>query len=414
LPRLDDLEPTAREVVRVACEAAGRRALRLAWVGGGVRDLLLGRAHPDLDLVAEGPIEELATELASALGATARHHPRFATATLELPDGARLDLATARAESYATPGALPTVTPGGLEEDLARRDFTVNAMALELVPEGRRGRLLDPHGGRSDLEARLLRTLHPRSFADDPTRILRGVRFALRLGFAFEPHTEDTARRAVAAGAFDPLSGPRLAEALRKLAREAVPLPALAGRIADLGIPGALEPALAGWSGASLAPAAAGLDPWARLLLAWGAALDGAGRKRLAARLELPGAERDLVILEAERARDAGRVLQRSVVRPHTAVELLRGLSPEGCALAAQAGERAAAWVERFRAELADVALSVGARELIAAGAAPGPGLGAALAATLRARLDGEIGPGEELDHALARYREEEIRCGRS
>jgi tRNA nucleotidyltransferase/poly(A) polymerase len=154
-------------IARVRAALDGERAY---LVGGAVRDLLLGAEHPDLDLAVEGD----AVELARRLGAEPVAHERFSTATVDL-DGVRVDLARTRAETYPHPGALPEVEPAPLERDLARRDFTVNAMALPL--DGR-GQLVDPHGGRVDLRAGLLRVLHPGSFADDPTRALRAARYA--------------------------------------------------------------------------------------------------------------------------------------------------------------------------------------------------------------------------------------------
>src|SRR3954470_610477 len=141
-------------------EAAAGTSVYL--VGGAVRDLLLGRERADLDLVVEGD----AAALGRRLGGEIRTHERFATATVDL-DGGELDLATSRSESYPRPGALPEVRPAPLSDDLARRDFTVNAMALPIIGEPD---LIDPHGGLADLQMGTLRVLHERSFVDDPTR----------------------------------------------------------------------------------------------------------------------------------------------------------------------------------------------------------------------------------------------------
>ena len=182
---------------------------RLALVGGAVRDLMLHRHHqdpwrglPDLDLVIEGSADELVARLPQALarafvepvGIAARSHDRFGTQQLELLlPGAEssiwlLDVATARTECYALPGVNPDVVPGDLEHDLARRDFTVNAMAISLVD----GDLLDPFNGRQDLSCRYLRFLHRDSLRDDPTRLVRAARYAARLGFEL---AEDSSRQ---------------------------------------------------------------------------------------------------------------------------------------------------------------------------------------------------------------------------
>jgi tRNA nucleotidyltransferase (CCA-adding enzyme) len=164
-------------------------------VGGAVRDLLLERAPLDLDVVIEGDAIQLAREL----GGEIRAHGRFGTCTVRL-QGRTYDFATARRERYARPGALPDVEAAGIEADLSRRDFTVNALAVALTG-GQAGCLIAVPRALEDLEARQLRVLHPASFADDPTRLLRLVRYATRLAFAVEAETERVARTAIDAGA---------------------------------------------------------------------------------------------------------------------------------------------------------------------------------------------------------------------
>ena len=143
-------------------------------VGGAVRDLLLGRESFDVDLAVEGD----AIEFARGLGGEVTAHGRFGTAVVRFPDGRQLDVVTCRRETYAAPAALPDVEAGTIEDDLARRDFTVNAMAASLGSDF--GRLVDPHGGRADLENETIRVLHQQSFVDDPTRIFRAVRYESR------------------------------------------------------------------------------------------------------------------------------------------------------------------------------------------------------------------------------------------
>jgi len=197
--------------------AAAAHELRLALVGGAVRDLLLHRVHrdpwrglPDLDLVVDDlvppatAVEPAAHRLARALVASdpaavgfCRYHAAYGTVELEL-QGVLLDLATARAETYPRPAENPVVQPGRLEDDLARRDFSINAMALVLQP-GDGATLLDPHGGQHDLAARQLRLLHGRSLTDDPTRLVRAARYGARLGLSLEPASLEQARRTLAA-----------------------------------------------------------------------------------------------------------------------------------------------------------------------------------------------------------------------
>src|SRR3954471_7989972 len=157
-------------------------------VGGAVRDALLGRIPKELDLVVEGDAIELATRAARRVNGSVVAHDRFRTATVSA-DGFAFDLASARRETYPRPGALPEVTLGAtIAEDLARRDFTVNAIALDIA----RDRAIEWPGARQDLDARQLRVLHERSFVHDPMRVWRLVRYAARLAFA--PHPDTHAR----------------------------------------------------------------------------------------------------------------------------------------------------------------------------------------------------------------------------
>ncbi|MFA7460829.1 MAG: CBS domain-containing protein, partial [Trueperaceae bacterium] len=191
---LERLPPSAREALERARQLAGDSALYL--VGGTVRDLLLGAGVKDIDLVVVGDAARFGTMLQAALGGTLSAHVEFGTATLALPSGLELDVAAAREETYAWPGALPDVVPSSIQKDMARRDFTVNAMALRLNPQP--AELLDPYQGEADLNARQLRVLHPLSFVEDPTRVLRGARLAGRLGFGFETDTAERARAVLA------------------------------------------------------------------------------------------------------------------------------------------------------------------------------------------------------------------------
>lgn len=162
-------------------------------VGGFVRDLLLGKPVNDLDVVVEGDAIKLGKKLVEVYGGKLTPHFKFHTAIWHLPSTfdlqpLTLDLITARKESYEKPGALPTVTPSTIEDDLRRRDFTINAMALRLDGEGL-GEILDPLKGQTDLERGVIRALHPKSFIDDPTRIFRAIRYEGRYGFAMDAET---------------------------------------------------------------------------------------------------------------------------------------------------------------------------------------------------------------------------------
>src|SRR5215218_3216773 len=184
---MDDLAAALRHAhpELEAVREAAREPVYL--VGGAVRDLLLGRPRADVDLVVEGD----AAALAERLGGAAVEHERFGTVKVEV-EGHELDIATARTETYPEPGALPVVAPAeSVEDDLGRRDFTINAIAIPLDGEAR---LLDPHGGEGDLDARMLRVLHPGSFEDDPTRAIRAARYAAPRYFRSAPGTEKLLR----------------------------------------------------------------------------------------------------------------------------------------------------------------------------------------------------------------------------
>ncbi|MEJ2667865.1 MAG: CBS domain-containing protein, partial [Deinococcales bacterium] len=247
---LDRLPPSARTALHEAGEVAGDAALYL--VGGTVRDALLGAGFKDLDLSIEGgTAEHLGTRLQARLGGTLSCYVPFGTCTLRLTDGLVIDLAAAREEVYEHPGALPSVTPSTVRKDLSRRDFTVNAIALRFHPGP--PELIDPYAGVDDLRARQLRVLHPLSFVEDPTRVLRGARLAGRLGFRFEAATAERARDALDPAIVRNVSGgrlrgeleltlaePRVAPALERL-DEVGGLQALFGLAADWELLAALD-----------------------------------------------------------------------------------------------------------------------------------------------------------------------------
>ena len=292
-------------------------------VGGVVRDALLGvEPGGEVDLVVEGDALELARALARRLGGEVELHPRFGTAEVTI-GGGRIDIVGARSERYPAPGALPEVRPGTLEDDLARRDFTVNAMAYGLSGP-RAGDFMDPHGGLADLDRRLLRTLRPGSFREDPSRLVRAARYIARLGMSLAPELAPEAR--AAARDLD-LRSARVADELARLLDERAAGVAMEA-LADLGVPWAAPgapaaiaavdgawatggaPPLPLWAlraGAAIAPAAledAALPGWALTLARQVRA--GAG---LVPELRAAGSRSavDAVLRRARRRRGAGR-----------------------------------------------------------------------------------------------------------
>lgn len=206
---------------------ADERGMSVYLVGGVVRDLLLKRENGDLDLTVEGDGIAFARLVAGRYGAGLAVFERFATARLTFPNGLKMDIATTRRESYAQPALLPTVQPASIEEDLSRRDFTINAIAVQLN-QRQFGRLLDPYGGQRDLLARTIRVLHEGSFQDDPTRIFRAIRFEQRFGFRLEPATLRLLAQAASTNLIQQLSGPRLQNEILLLFAEHDPARAIA------------------------------------------------------------------------------------------------------------------------------------------------------------------------------------------
>ena len=225
-------------VLARAIPLAASHQLPLYLVGGGVRDLLMGRPLKDLDIVVEGDPSQFVEALAGDLNTRIAMRSQFGTAAFKV-NGMNVDIVMARRETYAHPGALPAVTPATIADDLWRRDFAVHAIAMRLYPAPQE--LLDPTGGQRDLEAKLVRVLHPKSFQDDATRILRAVRYEQRLEFRLYPETERLLRRDL--GYLDTISGDRLRREL-DLAFHEASAAAFLRRAAELGVLPALHPAL--------------------------------------------------------------------------------------------------------------------------------------------------------------------------
>jgi tRNA nucleotidyltransferase (CCA-adding enzyme) len=410
LPERPDLRRLAagpRRSVAAARRVAREEGRALYLVGGPVRDLFLGRRPIDVDVVVEGDAQAFARRLAQALGVQARVHERFGTATLPLPGDGRLDVARSRRETYAAPGALPRVEPAPIAEDLGRRDFTINAMALELSP-GRR--LLDPFGGKADLERRVVRMLHAGSAVDDPTRAFRAARYANRLGFRVEPATRLWIARAARDRAFDSVSGDRLRRELKLIFAEENRAGA-ARLLRDLGLDAAIDPALrsdaAVFRRLRRAETVARRHPeetsWLLYLLVWTCGLDRDAVERLTRRFALSGED-------ARRLRSWPEVfgsLAAGEPEESRSRILARGLS--GDELAATAAAVAGAAGRRLERALAarPIRLAISGKDLLAAGVPSGRRIGEALAAALAARRDGRISRRRELAFAVAAARGE-------
>ena len=375
-------------------------------VGGAVRDLLRGASAVDLDIAIEGDARAAARTLADRVGGVTRGHERFGTATVTADD-LSADLSTTRRETYERPGALPTIEEAPLAEDLGRRDFTINAMAIGLSGDDL-GHLYDPHGGGADLDAGVVRVLHERSFEDDPTRLLRALRYEARLGFAMDADTERLARAAASQEPFASVSGARVRDELMDLLTEPQ-APTALERLGALGLDRALHPALAVdpelAAAASLGAVAVGAE---RALAALAALCSPEPAELLPwlDELNLRAPERDAV---ARAVLSAGRIAaeSRRKLRPSEVHALMRGEPLESAALAL-ALRSAPEPLLRWASELRHVRLEIDGNDLLAAGVPESPALGRALEETLRRKLDGELaGRDEELQAALELARED-------
>jgi tRNA nucleotidyltransferase (CCA-adding enzyme) len=423
---LRGLPEAAAALTRAVLEEADARKLRVHLVGGPVRDLLMGRPVRDVDLLVEAEQGCDAAQLARSVLTAERSatvHDRFGTVTLS-DEKAEIDLATVRTETYAHDGALPTVASGTLEQDLRRRDFSVNALALPLSMAARAGRsgVVDVDDGLADLARRRLRVLHRRSFHDDPTRALRAARLAPRLGFNLTRDTRSALRAALRDGAFGRVSGDRLRREIVKLFGDA-PLgldPVRALRLLqEWHVLGALEPGLSldreataplrrvGRAAAQPPWTAPRWQPWVSGLAVWLAPLAPALRRRVLRRFAVRG-ERVRRIVDFPRARDAWlRALARARGRGSIDAALV-GVDEDSLhALHAAAPPGLRRRIARWAGEDRGRRLPVTGRDLVEIGLS-GPAVGRALLRIRIAALDGAVHSREE---ALALARE--LSCGR-
>ncbi len=206
-------------LVREAGVKSGDLGYRAYIVGGTVRDIILGKKHVDVDMTIEGDAIKLGKAIAKDSDAAMTAYKGFGTCTLVFKDGSKIDLATARSETYKRPGAMPATKPGTLREDLKRRDFTINAMAASVMSKDF-GEVYDLFNGVGDLKSGLIRIMHSKSFVDDPTRILRARRFAARFGFKIEPKTDALMKKALINRALDTVSPGRIQKELIRISKE--------------------------------------------------------------------------------------------------------------------------------------------------------------------------------------------------
>lgn len=387
------LPPSLTAVLRVVGKLAQKRGVSLYLVGGVVRDLLLKRPNFDLDLVVDGDAIPLAREITEAMPGKITVHHRFGTAKIQYPDFS-LDLATARTEHYPRPGALPVTRPGTIRDDLYRRDFTINAMAVRLGTPGY-GDLIDPYGGLNDLKYKLIRILHDQSFRDDATRIWRALRYQQRLDFGIEDRTLSLLKENISM--LGTISGDRIRYELECLFKEAQPEKGLR-QAAELGVLKSLHPALTANDGLEelfkRARALSEPDPptFALYLALLAYRLTSDENEDLISRLRLPK-------LLAQTLRDTISVKAKlgSLAEPELApsgiYSLLHGYSPLAITANSLASDSPLArrHIHLFLDKLRYVKPILTGNDLKKMGIAPGPRIKEILARLRSARLDGEV-----------------------
>jgi tRNA nucleotidyltransferase (CCA-adding enzyme) len=403
LDSLAMLPPDAREAVETLGRLADEQALRAHVVGGFVRDMLLGTPNLDVDIVIEGDGLSFALEAAERLGKRVKVHRRFGTAVLVWSRSLHVDITSARTEYYQRPGALPTVERSSLRQDLFRRDFSINAMAVSINPASF-GQIADPFGGLHDLDRGVLRTLHSLSFVEDPTRVLRAARFEKRFGFTLDPSSEALLLQAVDMGMLAEVSGARIREELLDIIDEERVAEAL-DRLAEVGVLGQLLPDGAE-SAAAVADVAAVDEAYevlapvferaprrrTTLIAALGARAGRSATEKWCRWLRFGREYTEPTVVTAERAGAvAARLHDRRKMRASRLFFLAEALPPETLVyLWATGDETVRSRVETYVRELALVRPGVTGDDLITLGLEPGPEFSGILAQARADRLDGK------------------------
>ncbi|HIJ91112.1 MAG: CBS domain-containing protein [Desulfobulbaceae bacterium] len=387
-------------------EAAQETGCHAYAVGGFVRDLLLHIKNLDLDVVIEGDGLAYAKKLGKKLGGTVRTHEKFGTAVVKLPNGLKIDIATARLEYYEYPAAMPTVELSSIKLDLYRRDFTINAMAIHLNPDTF-GTLVDFFNCQNDLKDRQIRILHNLSFVEDPTRIFRAIRFEQRMDFKIGKHTEKLIKNAVKMELFDRFFGHRFFNELTIILSEENPLPALS-RMADLGLLKFLHPTLR-------------IDPklslileetrqalaWRRLLyldepcrqwlvylLALMTSLSVREADTFCERFEVPPRHRQALLREKIATSRIAVLMKRAMPEsPSALYHLLKELSPEGLLhlMGLMKKKSCKKAISLFVTDWSQLKPETDGNDLEKMGYRPGPLYGTILRRLLDARLDGLV-----------------------
>lgn len=406
---LRELMPQATvQFLKMAGELGARMDATVYAVGGFVRDLLMRRPNYDLDLVIEGgEAPGFAKILAEKLGGRAKVHEKFKTAVVVMPGGEHIDVATARLEYYTHPAALPTVELSSLKLDLYRRDFSINALAINLSP-AHYGEVADFFGARQDIKDKLIRVLHSLSFVEDPTRIIRAVRFEQRFEFRMSGETMRLVKNALSLGLIGKLSGARVLGELEQIFAELFPVRALR-RLDELKVLTAIHPSLVLTpSRLKVLEAVERVVDWLRLsfppplpdvgliyLLALCSGLKPEEAAGICERLALVDKRAQFIANTRQQVWHARDQLRLWLGGEHPPSELYALLSPlpmEGLAflMAKLEGDDNRRHVAQFAMKLRNMRPDVTGADILAMGVPPGPRVSELLRVALRAKLDGE------------------------
>ncbi|MBI4209420.1 MAG: CCA tRNA nucleotidyltransferase [Deltaproteobacteria bacterium] len=393
-----DLPHFVAPVIHALSEIVQGSRLRVFLVGGFVRDLLLGGSLRDMDVVTEGNSGDLARQLAGKVDGKVHSHGEFETYAVFLAEGTRIDIAMARRESYLTPAALPQVEPGTMEQDLQRRDFTINAIAIE-VQRGGLGDFMDPYQGEKDLRSKKIQALHEKSFVEDPTRIFRALRYQYRFGFSLESKTAQWMEQSIQQRIPALLSGKRLFTELKKMAEEKDPLP--------------LFKALEQWKLFSFFDSSIrfGKDETKALrrlkeALKWAPSefeasltfllliLSRLSEKKISAQCREWSLPRrwEKAVLQSKEATKVARSLNRPRLKPSQVYRILAPYELEPLLLFDAQGERRASqWIQQFICELRKTQIHTTGEELKRLGIPPGPSYKKILGTLRDLTLDGKM-----------------------
>ena len=386
VPLAESLTATDFALLSALGASADRAGTRLWLVGGSVRDALLGRPVLDLDITSETSAATLGPVLARDLHGSVSARSQFDTIKLRI-DGRSLDLATARSERYAHPGALPTVSAAGVTADLARRDFSVNAMAVSLAPESF-GEILDTQHGLDDLRSGTIRVLHGASFQDDATRVLRAVRYATRLGFTIDRATSNRLRRDLAFVAT--VSAPRIRREIERALNEPLAARVLLA-MARHGVLGAIHPSLAGRdTQVALGRAARGKLSGLAVLGALVYALQAEQATAVTKRIDMTSRQA-AVARNVHLIRDGSHSLANA--RPSEVDQAVGGAplaAIEACA-AVSADQSVRPALRRYLKRIRSLQMPLNGHAIRSLGITDGPVIGAMLADVRSAALDGNI-----------------------